>query len=84
MDPSSNPVYHTNVVLAILRDNMILCTKSMRDRAESDMLVKEIHKAQGNRKPRNVIDIKYDEMLNMAGNMIMVQNVRCEDCFIMS
>ena len=46
--------------------------------------MQEIQGKQRNRKPRKIIDIKYDEMLNMAGNMIMVQNVRGEDCVIMS
>ena len=72
------------MVLAILRDNIILCSESIRDRAESVRVVKDIHGAQGNRKPRKVIYIKYDKMLNMAGKMIMVQNVRGEDCVIMS
>lgn len=84
MDPNSNPVYHTNVVMAILRDHVILCTESIRDQTERDSVVQEIQGKQRNRKPRKIIDIKYDEMLNMAGNMIMVQNVRGEDCLIMS
>jgi hypothetical protein len=42
VDPSSNPVYHTNVVMAILRDHVILCTESIRDQAERDRVVQEI------------------------------------------
>ena len=84
VDPSVDPVYHTNVVMAILRDHVILCTESIRDRAERERVVEEIQGSRRNRKPRKIIDIKYDEMLNMAGNMIMVQNVRGEDCVIMS
>jgi len=74
-------VYHTNVVMAILREHVVLCTESIRDSVERERVVREISKAK---RPRAVIDIKYDEMLNMAGNMIMVTNKRGEDCVIMS
>ena len=82
MDPSGNPVYHTNVVMAILREHVVLCTESIRDSVERERVVREISSAA--KRPRAVIDIKYDEMLNMAGNMIMVTNKRGEDCVIMS
>lgn len=31
VDPKGNPVYHTNVVMALLKDHVVLCTDSIRD-----------------------------------------------------
>jgi hypothetical protein len=85
LDPKDNPVYHTNVVMAILRDHVILCTESIRDQASRDLVISEIIDPKKNMgRPKKVIDIKYDEMLNMAGNMIMVTNKKGEECVIMS
>jgi hypothetical protein len=70
--------------MAILRDHVVLSTESIRDKAERERVVDEIQSQKLNRRPKKVIDIKYDEMLNMAGNMIMVHNRRGEDCVIMS
>jgi hypothetical protein len=72
VDPSNNPVYHTNVVMAALKDHVILCTDSIRDKAERERVVSEITDPKLNKKPKQLIDINYDEMLNMGGNMIMV------------
>jgi hypothetical protein len=70
-DPKGNPVYHTNVVMAILKEHVVLCTESITDKKERDYVVNEItDSSQIN--PRKIIDINYDEMLNMAGNMIML------------
>ncbi len=32
VDPNNNPVYHTNVVMAILKDHTILATESIADK----------------------------------------------------
>lgn len=68
----NNPIYHTNVVMAILRDHVILCLDSIRDQQEKERVIKEINDPALNRKPKEIIDISYDEMVNMCGNMIML------------
>ena len=78
-DPKGNPVYHTNVVMAILKDHVILCTDSITDAKEKENVVKELT-TDGYK----IIDINFDEMLNMGGNMIMVQNKKGDHCVIMS
>lgn len=72
LDRGNNPVYHTNVVMAILRDHVILCTESIRNQSEREQVVKEITDAALNKRPRKLIDLNYDEVYNMCGNMIMV------------
>jgi hypothetical protein len=47
-------------------------------------VVDELTSSKLNTKPFQLIDINFDEMLNMAGNMIQVTNKKGEDCVIMS
>ena len=58
--------------MAILKDHVVICTESIRDLEERSRLVNEITCAELNAKPKEIIDISYDEMLDMAGNMLMV------------
>ena len=84
-DPTGNSVYHTNVVMAILKDHVILCTESIKDPEVRSNVIKELTSPELNTSPKQLIDISYDEMLNMAGNMIMVQSKASGDfCVIMS
>ena len=84
VDRDGNPVYHTNVVMAILRDHVVLCTESIRDKRQRDKVISAITQQAQNNRPRKIIDINYDEMYEMCGNMIMVQNKQGEHCVIMS
>ena len=84
VDPKHNPVYHTNVVMALLKDHAILCTESIPDVNERKKVVAELTDPKLNEKPKKLIDIGYKEMLNMAGNMIMVNNKHGDHCVIMS
>jgi hypothetical protein len=57
VDPQGNAVYHTNVVMAILKDHVVLCTESIRDQKEREHVVREITKDADH--PRQVVDINY-------------------------
>ena len=70
--------------MAILKDHVVLCSESIRDEKERKIVIDEITNPKLNRKPRELIDINYNEMENMAGNMIMVTNKRGKHCVIMS
>ena len=63
--PEPNPIYHTNVVMAILDKHVVCCLDSIHDKEEKAMMLKEIQEGR-----RKVIDISYDEMNNMCGNML--------------
>jgi hypothetical protein len=84
VDPKNNPVYHTNVVMALLKDHVILCSESIKLPSERKKVIYEITDETLNKKPKRLIDINYEEMLNMAGNMIMVKNKNGDHCVIMS
>lgn len=69
-DKEGNPVYHTNVVMAILKDHVVLCTQSITNEEERANIIKELTDASLNAKPKQLIDISYEEVNNMGGNMI--------------
>lgn len=85
VDDKDNPIYHTNVVMAIFTEHVVLCTESIRDKKERDMVVQHItEKSMNSGKARKLIDINYEEMNNFCGNMIMIGNSKGEKCAIMS
>lgn len=79
LDPSGNVVYHTNCVMAILDRHVVLCLASIRDEERRRQVVEEITEGK-----REIIDISYDEMMNMCGNMLMVRNQKGEHFVLMS
>eukprot|EP00349_Pseudokeronopsis_sp_Brazil_P000630 CAMPEP_0202957366 /NCGR_PEP_ID=MMETSP1396-20130829/1777_1 /ASSEMBLY_ACC=CAM_ASM_000872 /TAXON_ID= /ORGANISM="Pseudokeronopsis sp., Strain Brazil" /LENGTH=200 /DNA_ID=CAMNT_0049674809 /DNA_START=426 /DNA_END=1028 /DNA_ORIENTATION=+ len=83
-DQNGNPIYHTNVVMASLKDHTVLVSESIHDLKEREKVIEEITMPSLNRKPKKIIDLNYQEMMNMAGNMIMVENNKGEPCVVMS
>ncbi len=39
VDPQGNAVYHTNVVMGIFQDHVVLCTESIRDENERQRVI---------------------------------------------
>ena len=62
----------------------MLCTESIRDEKDRKHVIDEITSPKKNIKAKELIEINYDEMENMGGNMIMLQNSVGEHCVIMS
>jgi len=65
-------------------EHVLLCTESIRDKVEREMVISEITDSKKNIKPKTLIDINYDEMMNMCGNMMMLRNKKGENCLVMS
>ena len=78
-DKSGSPIYHTNVVCAVLSNHVILCLSTVRDPVEREQL-KAAVKASG----KKLINISYKEMTDMCGNIIQVANQKGEACVVMS
>ena len=62
-------IYHTNVVLAILDKHAVCCTESIKSLQERKKVIKEL--TEGG---RALIDLSYEEMKEMCGNMIQLKN----------
>jgi hypothetical protein len=79
LDSMGNPVYHTNVMLAILSKHVIVCLDSVRDKDERATLLNSL-KQSG----RQIIDISLDEMNSFCGNGLNLRSSKGEDCVILS
>ena len=77
--PKPNPIYHTNVIMAMLDKHVIFCLDSIHDPKERAMVLKEL------KEDREVIDISYQELGEMCGNAIMVKDATTGDlCLVLS
>ena len=65
VDPTGTPIYHTNVIMALMDKHIVFCMDSIRDKKERAMLENEMKEGG-----RDIINISYKEMNEMCGNMI--------------
>lgn len=80
VDKNGAPIYHTNVIMALLDKHIVFCMDSIRDKKERSMLEKELKEGG-----REIINISYKEMNEMCGNMIQLRDSKNgELCVIMS
>lgn len=80
-DPASKtPIYHTDVMFAMLDQHIVCCLDAIVDPEEKNILLKEME--EGGRK---VINISHYEMTQMCGNMVQVKDGKTgELCVLMS
>lgn len=78
-DKNGNPVYHTNVLMAIGTGYAVLCSEAIGNDAEKEAVENEL-KNDG----IEIIRITLDQMHDFAGNMIELQGMNGEKMLIMS
>lgn len=78
-DRHGHEVYHTNVMMALGEDFVVICMESIHDEDQQKMLRKSFEKTG-----KEIVDITYDQMENFAGNMLEVKNDRGERFLCMS
>lgn len=72
--PTGTPIYHTNVMMAILSDHAVICLESICDLEERQRVVDELSSPELNSFPRTIIDISMKEVYEMCGNILCVVN----------
>ncbi len=68
-DRNGNPIYHTNVMMAIAKDHVVICLDSIRDIDERQSVVNKL-----NSSGKEIIEISYDQMEQFAGNMLQIKS----------
>lgn len=81
--PDGSPVYHTNVVQAILSEHVVLCTESIHDYDERMKVIEEIENPK-QKYPKKLVDISYEEVGNFCGNMIQLRGKDDSKVLVMS
>lgn len=79
VDRNGDTIYHTNVMMALGEDFVVLCTESIPKREELDELLAKLESTG-----KELIDITFDQMEAFAGNMLQVRNSAGETFLVMS
>lgn len=75
----NKPVYHTNVIMSIASDYVIVCPEVVSDDEERQNLMNSL-KGSG----RSIIEIDVQQMESFAGNIIQLENNLAEAVTLMS
>ncbi len=79
VDGGRQPIYHTNVMMALGKTFVVICLESVLDAKERDTLKKYFYDTK-----KEVINITLDQMNAFAGNMLQVKNSNNVSYVIMS
>ncbi len=73
------PIYHTNVMMCVAQQFVIICLDSIDDEAERNNLIESIIFSG-----KEIIEISEEQLQNFAGNMLQVKNTIGEQFLVMS
>jgi len=79
VDENGQPIYHTNVMMCIADEYVVICLDSIRDIEEKERVIAAIRKTT-----KEIIDINYDQLNHFAGNMLQIENGKGEKLLVMS
>jgi hypothetical protein len=79
VDPAGTAVYHTNVIMSVGAKFAVLCVDSIADKDEQARVLKELHDLG-----KTVIDIRFDQVLKMCGNILELQDKEGRSVIVMS
>ena len=78
-DESGNPIYHTNVMMCVADDYVVICLASITEEFEREYVVKALESSG-----KKIVDITYHQLNHFAGNMLQVKNAQGEKFLVMS
>ena len=79
VDGGRQPIYHTNVMMALGESFVVVCMETILDAKERDTLKKYFYETK-----KELINITLDQMNAFAGNMLQVKTDRNTSLVIMS
>jgi hypothetical protein len=78
-DSNGSAIYHTNVMMCVGSDFVIIAADSITDPAERNSVLQVIRESK-----KEVVEISPEQMNNFAGNMLVVHNDKKEALLVMS
>ncbi|MEL7021645.1 MAG: arginine deiminase-related protein, partial [Bacteroidota bacterium] len=78
-DAQQIPIYHTNVMMALGTDYVVICMESITDAAERSLLRQKFETTG-----KTVIELTLEQMNAFAGNMLEVRNTNGDTMLVMS
>lgn len=79
VDVAGDPIYHTNVMMCVADEYVIICLESIKDIKEKERVIKQIQDTN-----KKIIEISLDQMNHFAGNMLQVHNNKGQKFLVMS
>lgn len=79
VDTQGKEIYHTNVMMCIADQFVVICLDSINNPAERERVRKSISGSQ-----KEIIEISLDQMNQFAGNMLQVNNKEGKKFLVMS
>lgn len=73
------PIYHTNVLMSVAKEFVVICLASIDDKDEQRMVIDTIVNSG-----KEIMDISEDQMHHFAGNMLQVKNTTGDSFMVMS
>ncbi len=68
VDRNNVPIYHTNVMMALGENFVVICMESVKDKGDQQKLISTFNKTG-----KDIIEISFDQMEKFAGNMLQVK-----------
>ena len=78
-DESSQPIYHTNVVMCMGHDFVVVCLECLPDEQSRELFVNEV-----SRLGKSVLEISVAQMNAFAGNMLLLRDGRNNNKLVLS
>jgi len=79
VDENNMPIYHTNVMMAVAEQYVVVCMESIKDEAERAMLLEHFDQTG-----KEVVDISFEQVKQFCGNVIELESNAGESLLIMS
>jgi hypothetical protein len=79
VDANGEDIYHTNVMMALGEDFVVIGMSTIKDEGQKKILLDLFAKTN-----KTVIDISFEQILSFAGNMLQVRNEKGETYLVMS
>lgn len=78
-DQRGNEIYHTNVLMCMANDYVVICLDTIYQEEEKKILLEQFKSTH-----KEVIDISQDQMEHFCGNMLQVKNSEGKPFLVMS
>jgi hypothetical protein len=79
VDQNGGEIYHTNVMMCVTDQYVVICLDSISDAGEKNKVIQEITQSG-----KEIIPISLDQMNQFAGNMLQVENKEGKKYLVMS
>lgn len=79
VDDNKRVIYHTNVMLSICENTVVICAESISDKKQRDKVLQSLRETK-----RDIIEISFLQMKQFCANILEISNTENTNYIIMS